>query len=123
MFFAETKVNYSEALGLSIKVQSQAKNDLDNIKTQSKDNPQMESPYEYACDECNKKFTKKQNLRSHIAVLHTGSQICARCNAEFTDKYVLKTHQKSCNFKCPACQKTFSQKRNRDKHMKTHSNV
>ena len=52
----------------------------------------------YKCSYCEKGFTSKDNLRGHVASVHTGqkSHICYGCGMNFNYKGNLKTHERRC---------------------------
>jgi hypothetical protein len=112
-------VLFSEALGLSVKEQGKAKQALEGLMKETK----PDSPKKFRCENCSKTFSKKDHLEDHIAVRHTGSKVCPKCNNTFEDKHSLKEHQKQCRHKCDICVRKFYDKRNRDAHLKIHTNL
>jgi hypothetical protein len=119
VFFAESKVKFGEALGVSIKEQKEAKKELQKVKNDKESDPSKQFPCKY----CPKFFNRKDTLEKHIILLHSTSQLCTRCNKEFNDKMTLQIHQKSCSYRCSSCDKTFKHKRNLLEHMKVHSDI
>jgi uncharacterized Zn-finger protein len=116
VFFASTKVEFSEALGLGVKEQIKARKTLEGLNKKSK----ADSSNRFICEDCGKTFSKKDHLQDHVAVLHVGSKACLICNKTFKDEHELKKHRKACRSKCDICNKQFYSKRNKDAHMKVH---
>ena len=79
------------------------------------------------CDYCNK-IISKGNLKRHIEDVHEGQKKfeCEHCNKTFSQKCNLKTHVLNVHFgkkfKCQKCQKTFNQKQIFLNHMKIKHN-
>ena len=47
----------------------------------------------YLCNQCDCKFTRKGNLKTHIISVHENVQyLCNQCDSKFTQKGNLKTH-------------------------------
>jgi uncharacterized Zn-finger protein len=83
----------------------------------------------FICSFCGKKFNVEQHFQSHI-YQHTGELPfeCHLCDKKFRSKYTLKGHvlshsaeEKSVNFKCDECGKTFKLLRQLQDHKKIHS--
>jgi DNA-directed RNA polymerase subunit RPC12/RpoP len=119
VFFAESKVKFGEALGVSMKEQKEAKNELQKVKKDT----ELDLNKKFPCEYCPKKFRKNDTLAKHIILLHSTTQLCTRCNKEFNNKITLKTHQESCSYRCSSCDKTFKNKRNLLEHMKVNSGI
>lgn len=120
VFFAENKVKFGEALGLSIKEQKEAKKELDDVKNEKETEYLVKGLKKFSCDDCNRKFARNDTLLKHKIIMHSGSKICARCKIEFVDKAAFNIHQISCLPRCHVCDKTFQTNRNKINHMKNH---
>ena len=93
----------------------------------------------HECDECEKKFTNKRNLRRHEREVHFGRNFnvnfvedmddaqynikCEHCDLKFKRNSVLKRHEASVHssskiFQCIKCDKAFSRKDILTRHMK-----
>lgn len=73
------------------------------------------------CLKCNKKCSKKSNLKQHIRILHFNLKeyTCQKCHKTFNTKYNLKIHMKQhmdpedrnlMNYICSVCSKAFTTK-------------
>lgn len=123
VFFAQNKVEFGEALGLNIKEQKEAKNELEYVQNKKETEYLVKALKKFPCDNCPRKFVRKDTLLKHKIIMHSESKICARCNNEFMDNAALKIHQKSCLPRCPVCDKTFQTNRSKINHMNNHCGI
>ena len=77
------------------------------------------------CFKCNKTFTKKGNLKSHMEI-HTGkfSYYCETCRKGFSNVNNYKSHMQAhegIRYHCQYCSKTFASKRGLDYHLPQHT--
>lgn len=81
---------------------------------------------QWRCFECNKEFTKKNDLQRHLRI-HSGFRpyMCSICDLKFTQKSTLNRHisaihildeKDKYNFECYICEKKF----NRKDHLESH---
>ena len=61
----------------------------------------------YACDQCDERFTRKADLKTHIEHEHALKLLCNQCEETFTSSSDLKTHLEnhstSCEWNCDGC--------------------
>ena len=67
------------------------------------------------CEECNKEFSRPDNLRTHIKSVHEKMIVeCDKCNKQFTSKAVLWRHTESAHegvqYPCEYCNYKATQK-------------
>ena len=56
----------------------------------------MHKKIRYPCEKCEKSYTSKQNLASHVQIIHeTVKHHCNYCNSIFKQKVGLKKHLES----------------------------
>ena len=104
-----------------------------------------ENPISIACNICNKKFTRKSQLRKHTAKFHPAAVFqedfkealpkesetkgpvneCPECKAVFKRPSKLAQHMLVHSglkpFQCDECEKTFARKTNLQLHKRTHT--
>ncbi|KAJ8957204.1 hypothetical protein NQ318_007766 [Aromia moschata] len=83
---------------------------------------------QYQCNQCNKRFIAKPQLRQHLLV-HSGLKpyVCSLCAKAFNNLYNLQVHERihkgdRCHI-CPICSKGFLEKSYLRKHMSVHKSV
>ena len=85
------------------------------------------TPKQHPCPKCDKSFSRKDFLQSHIKAKHDvgkeESLVCATCDKAFTMKEALTrhmkhVHEKKQNFICPECPEKFSRLENLRRHQK-----
>ncbi|XP_011677381.2 gastrula zinc finger protein XlCGF57.1 isoform X2 [Strongylocentrotus purpuratus] len=95
---------------------------LTDVQTPSSDKP-------YSCSECNKQYTSKRHLNTHIRK-HTGDLPCQcqyqTCDKRFAHEYQLTNHMVSHSEErphvCSECGKAFQRRSGVVKHMRLHGN-
>jgi len=79
----------------------------------------------FDCNRCEKEFSDKSNLSRHIRSQHEGVTFaCNLCDYKAKQSTNLNYHKKAkhsdCNpFECPNCRKTFSDRSNLQRHIKS----
>ncbi|XP_053674243.1 zinc finger protein 721-like [Anopheles nili] len=80
--------------------------------------------WEFACEECGKRFPFKNRLTAHMAKVHMKKDIiCEECNKPFT-KFSIEKHKKTVHgamFVCENCPKTFKTRVSLERHMEAHN--
>ena len=91
---------------------------------------QKEAAQKHICPECNKEFTRKDNLTVHINNIHRGEKhVCAECNKEFTQKgnlyrHIRRNHGNTEVYNCTLCNKSYKSSDGLSKHVNTkHKNI
>lgn len=80
----------------------------------------------YHCDFCERVFTNRYHLTSHI-ITHTGERgfECRMCNKTFGRRSTLRahmtTHTKTSNFMCPLCEKACNDNNSLEEHLRAHT--
>lgn len=80
----------------------------------------------FPCDFCDKIFSNKYHLQSHL-VTHTGERnfSCRKCGKCFGRKSTLRahmtTHTKTSNFMCPLCEKACNDNNSLEEHIRMHT--
>lgn len=105
----------------------------------------------HACKQCDKRFRRRDHLKSHMTAYHCGTTTfnCNICEMVFTTRYSLSIHSKSCkkavtrpqtmavdttkttnatkvddvpeSKSCPVCHKTFKDPSTQRRHLRIHS--
>lgn len=79
----------------------------------------------FACDMCDKRFDRKENLSRHIRI-HTGDRryVCNYCGKGYTDPSGLKKHvvakHSGMKFSCNLCASSFKSKEALSRHLTKH---
>ena len=90
----------------------------------------------FQCSFCGSNFSRKNNLKTHIEIVHEGKKpsqvtvkkdkkfLCPECPSRFSSNADLKIHTQSVHeglkpFQCCFCGKTFSRKRNWNRHIES----
>lgn len=100
---------------------------LDRLELENTFKNQTKSVKNWRCFECNKEFTKKNDLQRHLRI-HTGLRpfVCTICDLKFTQKSTLNRHisaihiideKEKYNFECYICEKKFNRKDHLESHM------
>lgn len=73
-----------------------------------------EKPKNYACDQCDKRYTLPKGLKEHVLASHSGGPqfACRVCDQKFTRHCTQIFHEKSVHsmerpYKCQFCEKTY----------------
>ena len=73
------------------------------------------SKKKYKCSNCDTTFTRRDNMKKHISVVHEGQKPfkCSICEASFAQKYSMKNHIVAVHegkkpFKCSICDTSFT---------------
>uniref|UniRef100_A0A6B2ECK4 C2h2-type zn-finger protein n=1 Tax=Phlebotomus kandelakii TaxID=1109342 RepID=A0A6B2ECK4_9DIPT len=88
-----------------------------------------EEKYIYACPHCGKKFGAKENMQTHIRIIHIGSKtfICEECGKTFRKKCQLTAHQithsEDRTFQCSFCPKKFKDRLALKRHEDIHGDT
>ena len=74
--------------------------------------------YSFKCDVCDKRFQRKDQLRSH-ARTHTGERpyACHICDKTFTSRVGLNNHMKIHESRCPTCNQKFHSEEDKINHV------
>ena len=87
-------------------------------------------PPQFGCDQCEKSFTTKYVLQTHVDQVHKGNVpewLCTTCGKKFKQKHSLAEHNLIHTgerpFECKICHKTFRHKGSRVNHELLHSNA
>lgn len=100
----------------------------------------------HACDQCDKRFRRRDHLKSHVTAYHCGTATfpCKNCETVFNTRYSLTIHSKSCkkpvvvrpqttildasklsdipeSKSCPICNKSFKDPSTQRRHLRIHS--
>ncbi|XP_059617687.1 zinc finger protein 616-like [Phlebotomus argentipes] len=88
-----------------------------------------EEKYIYPCPHCGKKFGAKENMQTHIRIIHIGSKtfICEECGKTFRKKCQLTAHQITHSddrtFQCSFCPKKFKDRLALKRHEDIHGDT
>ena len=83
----------------------------------------------FKCDQCDKSYSQKGHLNTHIKCIHEKLQYnCDKCDKSFSQKGKLKSHIESVHenilYNCEKCEKSFSTKHGLQYHSQSvHENV
>ena len=79
----------------------------------------------FDCTECGKKFKTNYELLRHVQYVHSSEKktfACSLCTKRYNDPGNLQYHisaiHEGTRIQCNECNKTFTQKSNRDRHVK-----
>lgn len=99
----------------------------------------------HACEQCGKRFRRRDHLKSHVTAYHSGTTtyVCKNCEMVFNTRYSLTIHTKTCKKpgtrlqtvttdttkpselpeckSCPVCHKTFKDPSTQRRHLRIHS--
>ena len=83
------------------------------------------SPQSVQCQDCGKKFSRKDKLKSHVKAVHSeekSSYSCTQCDKSFAQKPHLKRHVYDVHkglqrYYCPECPEDFSRQENLKRHL------
>lgn len=88
--------------------------------------PSFSTPADRTCSHCNKIFSTKVALKTHIKKEHSGAVTCSECPRTFSRPADLKKHMSAHSedrpFPCTGCDRTFKEKRNLVRHSRIHIN-
>jgi len=109
------------------KAEQMFKNADENTKVVGKRNSPTFFPDEdgkYCCNQCDMKFTKRNNLYYHIQAKHEGKKFsCNKCDHQFTTKHSLRIHIQSkhegLKYGCTSCDYQATQQGNLRNHIKS----
>ena len=99
------------------------------MKIESDSNDITEHPHDvkprpYLCTVCDKRFTRKGDLKQHKQI-HTGDTLysCTQCEKRFTNQDYLTRHMNvhSSKYKCTECGKCFNRNHDLTVHRRSHS--
>ena len=78
----------------------------------------------FQCDQCNKQYSRRDNLKQHIDTVHEGKKsvfACDHCNKQYSQKGHLNQHIASVHdgkkFDCDHCNKQFYYKTHLNRHI------
>ena len=96
--------------------------DLYDLKSHITNHPNVPTTKAFACDQCDMKFSHKQNLMRHLAV-HTGEKpfTCKFCGKKFPTATNQKRHERihlGRRVNCDYCSSTFTQSGDLKKHIR-----
>lgn len=80
----------------------------------------------FACDECDKTFRKRWDLKEHTLRLHSQEKnfVCDVCQLAFSTRSLLIDHQRKHKpriHECTECHKIFANARDLQTHLRTHT--
>ncbi|KAL4217598.1 hypothetical protein ACF0H5_022340 [Mactra antiquata] len=80
----------------------------------------------HKCDQCGSAYAKKDNLTTHIRMVHNGMKgehTCVKCRKTFMKKENYDAHIETCapNHKCDICPMSFYRKTHLDNHLISHT--
>ena len=78
----------------------------------------------YACGQCDRQFTRQNNLNTHIRTIHEGVKYaCNQCYKQFTSQSFLIVHTQSAHegvkYDCKQCDQQFTQLASLNRHTKS----
>ena len=81
---------------------------------------------EFECEQCKKKFSKKERLERHARVYHMEEFKCEKCGKRFSRKENLKRHitvRQELKFECELCHRKFSLRCEKMRHLKNEHKI
>jgi len=82
-------------------------------------------PNRFACDQCDKVFVRRVNLKAHKKIHTPFADACPYCNKKFARKSNLlqhiRVHTDERPYRCTYCPRTFRQQHSLKGHVRTHT--
>ena len=108
-------------------VKEELKNDKDEMKKETIEDPQVNSCHKFICTICDQTFSFKKMLKKHNQTYHTPWIKCKLCDKTFEKTCDLESHIKVDHdsvetLQCEKCDKTFALAWRFKKHQDIHTN-